>query len=91
MATLNNHFEKILRLDGTQISNEKDAATHLGIKGSSFPAKKALSQMRNLGPRKIQRAIELLSQADLDLRGNSALDGDIIVEILVARLAQLSR
>ena len=91
MATLNNHFEKILRLDGTQISNEKDAAMHLGIKGSSFPAKKALSQMRNLGPRKIQRAIELLSQADLDLRGNSALDGDIIIEILVARLAQLSR
>jgi DNA polymerase-3 subunit delta len=81
----------MLRLDGAAISNEKDAAAHLGIKGSSFPAKKAVVQLRRLGPKKIGRAIELLSETDLDLRGKSALDGDIVMEILVARLAHLSR
>ena len=90
MATLHTHYERILRLDGTQISNEKDAAVHLEMKGSTFPAKKALSQMRRLGPDKTRRAIELLSKTDMDLRGKSALDGDILMEILVARLAQLS-
>ncbi|MBA52264.1 MAG: DNA polymerase III subunit delta [Acidimicrobiaceae bacterium] len=90
MAILHTHYERILRLDGTQISNEKDAAAHLEMKGSTFPAKKALSQMRRLGPDKTRRAIELLSKTDMDLRGKSALDGDILMEILVARLAQLS-
>jgi len=90
MATLHTHYERILRLDGTQITNEKDAAVHLEMKGSTFPAKKALSQMRRLGPDKTRRAIELLSTTDMDLRGKSALDGDILMEILVARLAQLS-
>lgn len=91
MASLHSHYERILRLDGTQISNEKDAAAHLEMKGSTYPAKKALAQMRRLGPEKTRRAIKLLSQTDVDLRGKSALDGDILVEILVARLAQLSR
>jgi len=91
MATLHTHYERILRLDGTQISNEKDAASHLEMKGSTFPAKKALTQMRRLGPNKTRRAIELLGKTDMDLRGKSALDGDILMEILVARLAQLSR
>ncbi len=91
MATLHTHYERMLRLDGAGISNEKDAAAHLGIKGSSFPAQKAVAQLRRLGPKKIGRAIELLSETDLDLRGKSALDGDIVMEILVARLAHLSR
>ena len=91
MATLHSHYERILRLDGTEITNEKDAAAHLQMKGSTFPAKKALNQMRRLGPEKTRRAMRLLSQADLDLRGKSALDGDVVLEILVARLAQLSR
>ena len=91
MATLHSHYERILRLDGTEITNEKEAAAHLQMKGSTFPAKKALSQMRRLGPERTRRAMRLLSQADLDLRGKSALDGDVVLEILVARLAQLSR
>jgi DNA polymerase-3 subunit delta len=91
MSTLHSHYERMLRLDGTGISNDKEAAAHLGIKGSSFPAKKAVAQLRRLGPEKIRRAIELLGETDLDLRGKSALDGDILMEILVARLAHLTR
>ena len=91
MSTLHSHYERILRLDGTGISNDTEAAAHLGIKGSSFPAKKAVAQLRRLGPEKIRRAIELLGETDLDLRGKSALDGDILMEVLVARLAHLTR
>jgi DNA polymerase-3 subunit delta len=91
MSTLHSHYERMLRLDGTGISNDKEAAAHLGIKGSSFPAKKAVAQLRRLGPKKIRRAIELLGETDLDLRGKSALDGDILMEVLVARLAHLTR
>jgi DNA polymerase-3 subunit delta len=91
MSTLHSHYERMLRLDGTGISNEKEAATHLGIKGSSFPARKAVAQLRRLGPEKIHRAVELLGETDLDLRGKSALDGDILMEVLVARLAHLTR
>ena len=53
--------------------------------------KKAVAQLRRLGPEKIRRAIELLGETDLDLRGKSALDGDILMEVLVARLAHLTR
>ena len=91
MSTLHSHYERMLRLDGTGISNDKEAAAHLGMKGSSFPAKKAVAQLRRLGPKKIRRAIELLGETDLDLRGKSALDGDILMEVLVARLAHLAR
>mgnify|MGYP001312139827 CR=1 FL=1 len=43
MATLQTHYERILRLDGSGARDEQDAAALLGIKGSTFPAKKALA------------------------------------------------
>ena len=60
MATLHSHYERILRLDGTEITNEKDAAAHLQMKGSTFPAKKALNQMRRLGPEKLAELCDYL-------------------------------
>ena len=89
MASLHSHYERMLRLDGSGASNEKDAAAVLGMKGSTFPAKKALTQSKRLGPDAIARAIGLLASADLDLRGQSGLEGRTVVEILVARLARL--
>jgi DNA polymerase-3 subunit delta len=91
LATLHRHFGQMLRLDGAQARNEQDAAAILGLKGSTFPAKKALTQSRRLGGPKIQRAIALLAEADLDLRGQKAWPEDLIMEVLVARLCQLSR
>ena len=69
--------------------SEAQAAEILGIKG--FPAKKALTQYRRLGGDGVRRAIELLAGADLDLRGRRDLDGDVVMEILVARLSRLRR
>ncbi|MDH3755879.1 MAG: DNA polymerase III subunit delta [Acidimicrobiia bacterium] len=91
LAGLQGHYERLLRLDGADVRDEKDAAALLGMKGSTFPAKKALQQSRRLGGDKVARAVDLLGRADLDLRGATALPSDTVLEVLVARLAQLSR
>lgn len=91
MATLQSHYTRILRLDGASARNEKDAAALLGLKGSTFPAKKALTQSRRLGGPGTRRAIRLLAAADVDLRGAQAWPGELVMEVLVARLARLAR
>ena len=90
MATLHGHYQKALALDGAGAADERTAADILGMKGSTFPAKKALTLSRKLGPAKTKRAIGLLAQADLDLRGGSAIESEAVMEVLVARLARLS-
>jgi DNA polymerase-3 subunit delta len=91
MAILHNHYRRILRLDGAMCADERAAAQLLGIKGSTFPARKALNQSRRLGHERIVTVIELLAKADLDLRGATAWDGPLVMEVLVARLARLGR
>ena len=90
MATLHNHYAKLARLDGVDARNEQEAADAMGIK-AGFPAKKALGNYRRLGGGGVQRAIELLAKADLDLRGDSDLDPELVMEVLVARLSRLGR
>jgi DNA polymerase-3 subunit delta len=89
MASLHGHFGRLLRLDGADVRNEVEVADMLGIKG--FPAKKALQVSRRIGPGKVARAIRLIAAADLDLRGRSAWPPELVVEVLVARLASLAR
>lgn len=91
MATLQSHYVRMLRLDGAHVRGEKEAAQLLGLKGSTFPAKKALNQGRKLGGPGIRRAVQLLAGADVDLRGARAWPGELVMEVLVARLARLSR
>jgi DNA polymerase-3 subunit delta len=91
MATLHGHYARMLRLDGAPVGSEKEAAAVLGLKGSTFPAKKAMTQGRKLGHEGVARAVELLAQADLDLRGAQAWPDHLVVEVLVARLSKLVR
>ncbi|MGK2928730.1 MAG: DNA polymerase III subunit delta [Acidimicrobiales bacterium] len=91
MATLHTHFQRILRLDGAAVRGEKDAAVVLGLKGSTFPAKKALAQARKLGPRNARSSIALLHRADVDLRGTVDWPDHLVLEVLVARLARVAR
>jgi DNA polymerase-3 subunit delta len=91
LATLHRHYGQMLRLDGAGARDEKAAAQLLGLKGSTFPAKKALTQSRRLGSAKVLRAVALLAEADLDLRGQKSWPDDLVMEVLIARLAQLSR
>lgn len=87
MSTLHNHYAGLARLDGANARNEQDAAAATGLKG--FPAKKALQNYNRLGGASTKRAVELLAQADLDLRGGKDLDSELIMEVLVARLSKL--
>ena len=91
MATLQSHYGRMLMLDGAPVGGEKDAARLLGMKGSTFPARKALSQSRKLGHDRVVRAVELLAGADIDLRGGKAWPDGLVLEVLVARLARLAR
>lgn len=87
MATLHRHYASMLRLDGSEATNENQAAEILGVK--PYPAKKALTQSRRLGHAGLQRAIELVAAADLDLRGATAWPEELVLEVLVARLSRL--
>jgi DNA polymerase-3 subunit delta len=90
MATLQTHYTRMLRLDGAQAANEAAAAKLLGMTGSTFPARKALAQARRLGPSGVHRAISLLADADLALKGAIDWSGELVLEVLVARLSRLA-
>jgi DNA polymerase III subunit delta len=88
MAILHNHYTKLLTLDGANANDESSVAALLGIK-PGYPAKKALDQYRKLGNAGVVRAIGLLAQADLDLRGAKEWPDELVMEVLVARLSRL--
>ena len=88
MAILHNHYTKLLTLDGANANDESAVAALLGIK-PGYPAKKALDQYRKLGNAGVVRAIGLLAQADLDLRGAKEWPDELVMEVLVARLSRL--
>ena len=90
LAALHGRYQRMLRLDGAGAADEHQAAAMLGMKGSTFPARKILGQTRKLGSEKIARAIRLLADADLALRGTVDWPGELVLEVLVARLAALS-
>jgi DNA polymerase III subunit delta len=92
LATLHTHFARMLRLDGADVADEAGAAALLGITGgSTFPAKKALLQVRRLGHAPVGRAIHLLAEADLALKGAVDWPAEVVLEVLVARLSALGR
>jgi DNA polymerase-3 subunit delta len=90
MAIVHNHYANLAKLDGAGARSEADAMEATGIK-SAFPAKKAMQTYNRLGPASTKRAIELLAQADLDLRGAKDLEPELVMEVLVARLSKLRR
>ncbi|MEM1334367.1 MAG: DNA polymerase III subunit delta [Actinomycetota bacterium] len=88
MSTLHSTYSGLARLDGAGARTEKEAMAATGI-NSPFPAKKAMQNYRRLGSGPTKRAIELIAQADLDLRGGTDLDAELVMEVLVARLSKL--
>jgi DNA polymerase III delta subunit len=90
MASLVYHYQRLLRLDDPSITTKEQAAAVLGMKsanGARFP----LEAARRLGTDGLREALGLLAQAELDLRGQSGLDERTAIDVLVARLAALSR
>ena len=89
LATLHRHYGAMLRLDGSGVTDPGAAASLLEM--SPYPARKVLAQGRRLGSERIARAVSLIADADLDLRGVVDWPEELVIEVLVARLAQLSR
>jgi DNA polymerase-3 subunit delta len=89
MASLVFHYQRMLRLDDPAITTNQQAGEVLG--GNAFAARFALEAARKLGTDGLREAVGLLAQAELDLRGESGLDDRTALDVLVARLAALSR
>lgn len=91
MAILHHHFRRVLRLDDPSIRSEDDAVAALGGKVKAYPAKLAWQRARSLGTEGIRRAFDLLADADVAIRGGSGTPDDAVIEVLVTRLAVLSK
>jgi DNA polymerase-3 subunit delta len=88
LSSLHRHYAGMLRLDGSGIRGEQEAAAVLGM--APFPARKVLTQAARLGPAGVARAIDLIARADLDLRGLKEWPDGLVLEVLVARLSRLA-
>ena len=88
LGFLSNHYFRILQLSGRSGVNSEEAANLLGDK-SAYRAKKTLSEANRLGPEKSKRAIQLLAEADVNLRGGTGVPAETVMEVLVARLSSL--
>lgn len=89
VGSLQRHYLRLLRLDGSG-ARTKDAAAAL-LKISAFPAGKLLAATSTLGAARIRQAVAWIAGADEDVKGATALEPAIVLEILVARLARLHR
>ncbi|MEY2397008.1 MAG: polymerase subunit delta [Actinomycetota bacterium] len=89
VSALHNHVSRMARLDGANVAGEAEAATLLGI--AAYPARKALTQSRRLGTDALLRMLSLVADADVDLRGRSSWPAELVLEVLVARLARVGR
>jgi DNA polymerase III subunit delta len=89
MATLHTHYARLARLDGADARTESDAAAATGLK-PGFQARKALDNYRRLGGDGVGRAISLLAAADINLRGGTDLENEMVMDLLVARLSKLT-
>ena len=88
MATLTGHVDLMLALADAPVTGKDDAARLLGV--HPFRAGKALAQVRRIGAQRVEEFVGLVAQADLDLRGATAWPGELVLEVLVARLASRS-
>lgn len=89
LTILHRHYQTMLRLDGARVSSAEDAAALVGAR-SAYPVKKAMEQGRRLGSAKVAEAVCLLADADIDLRGGSALPDEAVLQVLVGRLSRLA-
>lgn len=92
LSIVHRHVGPVLTLDGSGVTSENEAARVLGIEPgkSTFPAKKALATARRWGSEGAARAIQLVADADLDLRGESTWPPEAVLEVLVARLCRIA-
>jgi DNA polymerase-3 subunit delta len=90
LGILAGRYRKLARLDADSVNTVDDAHRVWGGK-SSYPAKKALEATRALGSDGFVRAFAELHRADVGIKGATGLSEGAVLEITVARLANLHR
>lgn len=92
LAILHRHFGNVLRAQSPAITTEAQVAEAIGIpKGrSTYPARKALDAARRMGAVRTADAIVALADAELALKGKLEWEGQLVLEVLVARLCRLA-
>ena len=89
VSLLANHFRKLAILDSPDIRNKNDAHIALGSKGSPFGSQKSWELSRRLGSKRILKAILEIANWDTSLKGENAVEGQIMVELLVISLCKI--
>ena len=90
LGVLHSQYRKLLALDDPEVRSAEDAARALGGRTSPNAARFRLRQARALGTDGLRHAFDHLARADLDLKGERAIPEQVVMELLVARLADLS-
>jgi DNA polymerase III subunit delta len=90
VAILHSHYRRLLKLDDPEIRSAEDAAAVLGGRTNPSSARYRLKQARGLGTDGLRQAFDHLARADLDLKGERAIPGDAVLDVLVVRLCGLS-
>jgi len=89
IALLANHFRKLATLDDSSIRNQNDAHAALGGKGNPYGAKKSWELSRRLGSKKILSCLELLGSVDIAIKGATAIEPEIAIELAIISLCQI--
>jgi DNA polymerase-3 subunit delta len=89
LSLLHKSYERLARLDGAEYTSYVDVMEMFKMK-SDFQAKKTIEQSQRLGSESLHQALHLLADADSHLRGGRAWPGELVMEVLVARLCRLS-
>ncbi|GIU85204.1 MAG: hypothetical protein KatS3mg008_1979 [Acidimicrobiales bacterium] len=84
LAALASHYMLLLAVEGAE-ETPQELARDLRV--HPFRVEKATKLARRLGHERIREAIQLLHEADLDLKGRRELPAEWVMEVLVARLA----
>jgi len=90
LSMLHNQVRRLALLDDPSIRTDNDAVVALGGKVKPYPVKKALAMSRRWGSERIRTAYDALAEADLQMKGASAIPERTVIEMLVARLAGMS-
>jgi DNA polymerase-3 subunit delta len=90
MVSLQNAYRRLLPLDDPEVRTAEDAAAAIGGRTNARSARYRLEHARALGSDGLRQAFAYLAQADIDLKGARAIPEDVVMEVLVARLAHLS-
>ncbi|HMS25528.1 MAG TPA: hypothetical protein PKB15_07580 [Acidimicrobiia bacterium] len=89
ISLLANHFRKLATVDDPSIRSQNDAFVALGSKGNPYGAKKSWEQARALGSVAILSCIEILGSIDVAVKGGSALEAQVTMELGIISLCQI--